>query len=272
MTGMRWALALLLIVFAGGAAPGAVVHEQTSWINPTDATEVPAHVFYDPALARADGTLPGVLYLAPRRGLQAADLAYLKEVAGLGLLVLAPDWQAARLISPWPVAHDYDTELDLALGLDALDAHPRARRGEKRVLYGYSRGGYYAVRIATDAVRPGDSDKVACIITIAGHFQDPNAPEPAQLYAYMPEVARLTQPVLMLIGGDDFELRRINNGRVFYALYEAGVEVELVTLPMARRAYDIRAHIEGSTQMPEEALAARVTRDKVRTFVRRCLP
>jgi len=268
----RHALAAVAALVLTEPAAAQVVHEQTSWTNPRDKTEVPAHVFYNPALARADGTLPGVLYLAPRRGLQPPDIEYLKKIAGLGVLIVAPDWHAARLLPYWPVEHQYETELDLAMGLDALDAHPRARAKERRVLYGYSRGGYYAVRIAAGAVRPGDAARVGCIVTISGHFQDPNAPEPAQLYSYMPEVARLKQPILMLIGSEDPEIRRINNGRVFYALYEAGVDVEFIVLPMARRAYDIRAYIPGGTQTPEEALAAKVTRDKIKRFINRCLP
>lgn len=58
--------------------------------------------------------------------------------------------------------------------------------------------------------------------------------------------------MLTLIGDADFELRRIVNGRAFYALWERGVSVSMQTYPMARRAFDFRAD-----QTPEEKIAAR---------------
>lgn len=260
-----------LMLAAAAQAQAGVVAETMQWTNPKDDTEVPAYVFYDPEKERPDGTFPAILYLHARRGMQEADKKYVAEIAGEGFLVLAPDWQAARFIEPWPLDHDYATELDAALGLDALRKMARVRPGEKRILYGYSRGGYYATRIAAGAVEPRYAGDVACIVTVAGHFQDPNRPEPHQVYRYMPEVDDIGVPILMIIGGEDFEVRVTNNARAFYSLIERGADAELVVLPMARRAFDFREYVEGSTQIPEEKLAKRYARAKAVAFMRRCL-
>jgi carboxymethylenebutenolidase len=276
MTGRQVGTALAVWVagwlIAGAAGPVAaeVRVETVSWVNPADDTEVPALLFHDPALARPDGTLPGMVFLPARRGLQDAEREYLSGIAALGWLVVAPDWLTARLIPPWPVAHDPDTERDAGLALDFLEADPRVRSGEGRALYGYSRGGYYAVRIASGALEPRWAEAVACVVTISGHFQDPNAPEPAQVYDVMPELSRLSQPLLMVVAGGDVELRVVNNARAFYALSDRGHDAELVVLPMARRAFDLRAFIPGSTETPEEASAARYARAKVAAFLDRC--
>lgn len=263
--------ALLIPLVIALPARAEVVTEELSWKNPTDGTEVPGHLFYDPALARPDGTHPAVLFIHARRGLQAADRKYVAEIAAQGFLVLAPDWQGGRFIEPWPLEHDYATELDVAMGLDILRNVKRVRPDEKRALYGYSRGGYYATRIAAGAVDPKYKAEVGCIVTIAGHFQDPNKSEPHQVYRYMPEVDQLEVPVLMIIGGEDTEVRILNNARAFYALSAAGKPAELLVLPMARRAYDFREYVDGSSQTPEEKVAKAVTRRKTGEFMTRCL-
>ena len=84
-----------------------------------------------------------------------------------------------------------------------------------------------------------------------------------------PEVMKITSPVLFLVGDQDFELRRINIGRAFYALVERGVPAELQTYPMARRAFDFRADAT-----PEEKIATRHARERVRAWLARwvCRP
>ncbi|MGQ0662855.1 MAG: alpha/beta hydrolase family protein [Pseudomonadota bacterium] len=266
------ALALVAAVVAAAAPALAQVRaEDIGWTNPKDGTEVPAALFYDPGLARPDGTYPAVLFVHGRRGMQVPENTYAAEVAALGFLVLAPDWQTGRNINPWPLEHDERTELDVALGLDALDALARARPGEKRILYGYSRGGYYAARVATDAVRAGDAPRVACIVAVAGHFQNPNKPEPFQAFQYMPELDRLAVPLLMVVGLGDTGTRLDNTERAFYGLVARGADVELVMLPAARRAFDLREHIPGSTVTENERLAKAYSRARIAAFMRGCL-
>ena len=111
---------------------------------------------------------------------------------------------------------------------------------------------------------PQTERDVAAIAAYAGHMQDPNAPEPDQLFGVAPEVFKITAPVLFLVGEQDFELRRSNIGRAFYALYERGVPAELQAYPLARRAFDFRADAT-----PEEKIAARHARERTRDWLRR---
>lgn len=267
---MRRLIAVLAVLACIMPAAAQMRIEEISWTNPTDGTDVPGLVFHDPAHARGDGTLPSVLFIHARRGIQPADRRYIAEIAAAGFLVLAPDWQTGRFIEPWPIPHDPATERDVALGIDALARHRRVRRGERRILYGYSRGGYYAVRIATGAVEPAQVAQISCIVTVAGHFQNPNAPEAAQLYGHMPEIDRLTQPILMIIGDQDFGLRIEQTARVFYRLIERGHAADLVFLPQARRAFDFREYLDDSTFTPSERAAKRYAMARAFTFMRGC--
>jgi carboxymethylenebutenolidase len=255
---------------AAGSTAAQVRVDATSWANPKDGIEVPAHVFHDPTQRRGDGTLPAILFIHARRGIQDADKEYLAEIAANGFLVLAPDWQAGRFIAPMPIRHDPATELDVALGLDHLSKLPLARAGEKRVLYGYSRGAYYAVKIAAGSLNSAHRDQVACLVTISGHFQDPNAPEPLQAYGYMPELDHLTQPMLMVVAGAEPGLRIENNTRAFHSLVERGHPVEFILLPQARRTFDFRSHIEGSNVTAAETISARYSMPRVAAFMRGC--
>jgi carboxymethylenebutenolidase len=215
---------------------------------------------FDMARPAGAGPFPAVLYLHARRGLEDEDRAKLRMLADHGYLVLAPDWQSARFLERWPVAHDPATEGDVEAVLDLLRAAKDACAGPVAVL-GISRGGYYALRLA--AKRP---EAIGAVASYYGHFQNPNAPEPEQLYSVAPEVAQVRAPWLMLIGDQDFELRRINNGRAFYALYERGVPVAMQMYPLARRAFDFRRD-----QTPEEKIAARHAEAAVREWFARHL-
>ena len=204
------------------------------------------------------GPFPPVLFIHARRGYEDEERAHVRELAAQGFLVLAPDWQKGRLIERWPVAHDPETEGDVEAALDALLGHPAACRGPAGIV-GVSRGPYYALRLA--AKRPQD---VAAIVSYYGHFQNPNAPEPAQIYSFAPEVQQIRAPVLMLIGSEDFEVRRLSNARAFYALWERGVPVELQMYPMARRAFDFRRDAT-----PEEKVATRHARQRAGEWLAR---
>jgi carboxymethylenebutenolidase len=161
------------------------------------------------------------------------------------------------MLERWPDRHVPETEDDVAAAFAMLLAHPHACRQPVGVV-AKSRGPYFAIRLA--AQRPAD---VAAIVSYYGHFQNPNAPEPQQLFQVAPEVMQITAPVLMLIGDADFELRRIVNGRAFYALWERGVPVSMQMYPMARRAFDFRAD-----QTPEEKIATRHAAAAERAWLR----
>ena len=247
--------ALLAVLAALPLAVAAQVVETSSARNGN--VDVPVEI------ARPTGAGPFVplLFIHARRGYEDEERAHVRELASQGFLVLAPDWQKGRLIDRWPVPHDPETEGDVEAALDALLRRPDVCKGPVGVV-GVSRGPYYALRLA--AKRPQD---IGAIVAYYGHFQNPNAPEPAQIYSIAPEMQTLRAPVLMLIGEQDFELRRLSNARAFYALWERGVPVELQMYPMARRAFDFRRD-----QSPEEKTATRHARQRARDWLQRWLP
>lgn len=242
------ALALALAVLPLLAAAQEV--EQRTVRNGT--MEVPVDV----ARPQGAGPFPPLLFVHGRRGYEEEERRHVRELATQGFLVFAPDWQKGRLIERWPVPHDPATEGDVEAAFDALLGRADACKGPAGIV-GISRGPYYALRLA--AKRPRD---VAAIVSYYGHFQDPNAPEPQQIYSFAPEVQKISAPVLMLIGEQDFEARRLSNGRAFYALWERGVPVELQMYPMARRAFDFRRDAS-----PEEKIAARHARQRAREWL-----
>lgn len=203
------------------------------------------------------GPWPPVLYIHAKRGYEDVDRAHVLALAREGFLVMAPDWLAANMVERWPDRHLPETEDDVEAALDALLRHPQACRRPVGIV-AKSRGPYFALRLA--AKRGHD---IGALVAWYGHFQNPNAPEPQQLFSVAPELSRLEAPTLMLIGDADYELRRMVNGRAFYALWERGVPVALQMYPMARRAFDFRAD-----QSPEEKVATKHAMQRERAWLR----
>lgn len=243
--------AILASALAAPARAGDVELSKAT-IKSADGTEVPVEV----ATPAGKGPFPPVLYIHAKRGYEPEDRAHLRELAAQGFLVVAPDWQSGRFVERWPSEHNPETETDVEAALDHLKSLPNACTGKVGIV-GLSRGPYYAIRLA--ARRGSD---IAAIVSYYGHMQNPNAPEPDQLFRVAPEVTQITTPILYLIGEADFELRRINGGRAFYALWERGVPVEYQVYPMARRAFDFRAD-----QTPEEKIATRHARERSKAWL-----
>lgn len=248
MRKLLWILALL----AAPAWAGNV--EVRKIILKSGDVDVPVEV----AVPEGKGPFPPVLFIHAKRGYEEAERRHITELARQGYLVVAPDWQSGRMIERWPAEHDPDTEKDVEKAMDYLLALPESCKQPVGVV-ALSRGPYYAVRLA--ARRAQD---IAAIVSYYGHMQNPNAPEPDQLFRVAPEVMQITTPILYLIGEADFELRRINGGRAFYALWERGVPVEYQVYPMARRAFDFR-----DDQTPEEKIATRHARQRADEWLKR---
>lgn len=243
--------AILASALSASAVAGGVELSKTT-IKASDGSDVPVEV----ATPAGKGPFPPVLFIHAKRGYEGDERAHVRELAAQGFLVVAPDWQSGRFIERWPSAHDPETELDVEAGLDYLKSLPNACKQPVGIV-GLSRGPYYAIRLAA---RRGP--EIAAIVSYYGHMQNPNAPEPDQLFRVAPEVMQLATPMLYLIGEADFELRRINGGRAFYALWERGVPVEYQVYPMARRAFDFRPD-----QTPEEKIAARHARERAKNWL-----
>ncbi len=221
-------------------------------VKASDGSDVPLEI----ATPAGKGPFPPVLFIHAKRGYEGDERAHVRELAAQGFLVVAPDWQSGRFIERWPSAHHPDTELDVEAGLDFLKSMPNACQQAVGIV-GLSRGPYYAIRLA--AKRGAD---IAAIVSYYGHMQNPNAPEPEQLFSIAPEIMQISTPVLYLIGDADYELRRINGGRAFYALWERGVPTEWQQYPMARRAFDFRPD-----QSPEEKIATRHARERAKNWL-----
>lgn len=222
--------ALLLAAPMGVGAQAPVRVEVRSVEYPSvDEVEVPAIL----AMPRGPGPHPGVLFVHGRSGwhdrLQAAAL----RLAERGFVVLAPDYHTGRFIPENPVAHDPKTEIDVERGLEYLKSVDRVRSGRVGVV-GISRGGYHAALLGVR--RP----EVGAVVGYYPHLQNPNAPEPDQVYRYMPEVEQWRVPALLMVGGSDHQLRRELVVRVAERLRQRGVDVELVVYPGAQRAFDFR--------------------------------
>lgn len=249
----RLAIAGLILASAMGAsALAGDVELSSATIKAADGSDVPVEI----ARPAGKGPFPPVLFIHAKRGYEGDERAHVRELAEQGFLVVAPDWQSGRFIERWPSPHNPETEMDVEAGLDYLKSLPNACKGKVGIV-GLSRGPYYALRLA--AKRGGD---IAAIVSYYGHMQNPNAPEPDQLFRIAPEVMQITTPMLFLIGDDDYELRRMNAGRAFYALWERGVPVEWQEYPMARRAFDFRPD-----QSPEEKIAARHARERAKNWL-----
>jgi len=246
-------LTILISALAAQSIAAAEVSIQQTSIKSRDV-EVPVDI----AMPSGKGPFPPVLFIHAKRGIDENERKHITELAEQGFLVVMPDWQSGRMIERWPSEHNPDTELDVEAAMDFLIKHPKACKTPIGIV-GQSRGPYYAIRLA--AKRPKD---IAAIVSYYGHMQNPNAPEPDQLFRVAPEIFQMTTPMLFLTGEQDFELRRMSVGRAFYALYERGMPVELQSYPLARRAFDFRPD-----QSPEEKIAAKHARQRAKDWLYR---
>jgi carboxymethylenebutenolidase len=182
---------------------------------------------------RSGGPYPGVIFVHRRSGWHDRLRAEALRLAERGFVVLAPDYHTARFIPENPVAHDPATEKDVELGIDYLKGLRDVRPGPLGVV-GISRGGYLAALLG--ARRP----EVGGIVGYYPHLVSPNAPEPDQVYRYMPEVEQWRVPALLMVGEKDHQLRRELVIRAAERLRQRGIDVELVVYPGAQRAFDFR--------------------------------
>ncbi|MFN2121047.1 MAG: dienelactone hydrolase family protein [Anaerolineales bacterium] len=207
---------------------------RTQWIEyESGDVTVPALV----ARPDDDRRYPAVLYQHGRRGLDDLLQLQVRRIAARGFVVLAPDVYSARFIEKFPIAHDYAVELDVAMGLDVLLARQDVST-TRACLVSHTRGGYLALKAATTHGRQRDA--AACYVSWYPHLQDPNAPEPMQVYRYAAEVDELAIPVLVFIGDEEQYQRRRSIETAIRSLQEAGKEAKLIIYPGVGRGFDFR--------------------------------
>jgi carboxymethylenebutenolidase len=195
--------------------------------------EVPV-LIYRPKQA---GQFPGVLFVHGRPGLvkDIKRLAY--WVAARGFVVYAPDLYFGRDIDPRPIAHDYVLEEDLSKGLDHMMTQ-KDIQGDKVCVYSHTRGGYYSLKLAVSKKR--QEDKLACYVSYYPHWQDPNAPEPMQVYSYANEADDLKIPSLVFYGDEEQYQRRRVIETAAENMLKKGRPVQLVMYPGVQRGFDFR--------------------------------
>jgi len=151
--------------------------------------------------------------------------------------VLAPDIYKAHFIGTHPIEHDYDLEKDVNKAVDVLLARKDISTS-KACLYSHTRGGYYTLKVATTFNR--QKKDIVCYVSYYPHLQDPNAPEPAQVYGYAPEIEQLKIPVLVFIGEDDqYQRMRVVQTSI-KILQDNKTDARLIIYPGVGRGFDFR--------------------------------
>ena len=212
---------------------------------------------------KGGGEYPPVLYVHGRRGLDDVNRAHARRLAAQGFVVLAPDLYLLRFIPAMPIEHDYVLEDDTAAGLDHLLTLPGIS-ASRACLYSISRGGYYTLKAAVTKKR--QETGVACYVGYYPHLQDPNAPEPMQVYRYAPEVESLAVPTLLLLGDTEQYQRRRGIEMAAEAMRAKGRDVTLALYPGVGRGFDFR---ERHVRTFADDLAARDAMQRASTFMRR---
>jgi glyoxylase-like metal-dependent hydrolase (beta-lactamase superfamily II)/dienelactone hydrolase len=207
---------------------------ETSWTSYRSGdVDVPA------LLARpvGSGKFPAVLFVHGRRGLDEQVQRHARRVAARGFVVLAPDIYQAHFIGTHPIEHDYELEKDVDRAVDVLLARDDISTA-RACLYSHTRGGYYALKVATTFKR--QAQDLACYVSYYPHLQDPNAPEPQQVYGYAPEVEQLTLPTLVFIGDEEQYQRRRVIETSLGIMQKAGRDARLIVYPGVGRGFDFR--------------------------------
>jgi glyoxylase-like metal-dependent hydrolase (beta-lactamase superfamily II)/dienelactone hydrolase len=207
---------------------------ESEWIGyESGDVEVPALVVR-PA---DDGKYPAVLFVHGRRGLDELIQRHARRLAARGFVVLAPDIYKAHFLGTHPIEHDYALEKDVDAAVDVLLARDDIST-DRACLYSHTRGGYYTLKVAT-TFRRQEKD-IACYVSYYPHLQDPNAPEPQQVYGYAPEIDDLTLPTLVFIGDEEqYQRRRVIETSI-QVMQDKGRDARLIIYPGVGRGFDFR--------------------------------
>ncbi|NOY66260.1 MAG: dienelactone hydrolase [Gammaproteobacteria bacterium] len=208
-----------------------VTSRETFYMN--GDVEIPV-IIYRP---KQKGKFPGVLFVHGRPGL-VKDIKYLAmRLAARGFVVYAPDLFFGRDIDPRPIKHDYVLEEDLNKGLDHMMTQ-KDISGKKVCVYSQTRGGYYSLKLAVTKKR--QEDALACYVSYYPHWQDPNAPEPLQVYSYAEEADNLKIPALVFYGDEEqYQRRRVIETAAENMLRKKR-PVQLIMYPGVQRGFDFR--------------------------------
>ncbi|MDH5228656.1 MAG: dienelactone hydrolase family protein [Gammaproteobacteria bacterium] len=242
--------------FIDGLENHDVIMEEITYNN--GDTDVPAYVFRP----KKPGKYLAVLFQHGRRGLDDLTLKIPRRIAARGFIVLAPDVWSARFIEKYPMEHDYEVEGDVAKGFEVL-LKLKDVKGKKACAISHTRGGYMTLKALTK--HKAQEKNVACYISYYPHWQDPNAPEPMQVYRYANEINDLKVPVMVFIGEHDQyqRVRSISEG--IKTLEEKGRKPKFIVYPGVGRGFDFRP---SNVRMFADDLAAKDAMRRAEIFVR----
>jgi len=218
-----------------GKIPAAETYDvKVTWSSyDSDGVDVPMMV----VRPVKKGKFPAVFFQHGRRGLDDLIQRHAKRIAAQGFVVVAPDIYKAHFIGTHPIEHDYALEKDVNRGLDILLAR-KDISSKKACLYSHTRGGYYTLKVATTFKR--QLNDVACYVSYYPHLQDPNAPEPSQVYGYAPEVDKMEIPILVFIGDEEqYQRRRVIETGI-NSLRSKGKDARVIIYPGVGRGFDFR--------------------------------
>ena len=235
---------------------------ETAWTSyQSGDVEVPALV----ARPADDGKYPAVLFVHGRRGLDELIQRHARRVAARGFVVLAPDIYKAHFLGTHPIEHDYELEKDIDAAVDVLLAREDIST-DRACLYSHTRGGYYTLKVATTFKRQGKD--IGCYVSYYPHLQDPNAPEPQQVYGYAPEIDDLILPMLVFIGDEEqYQRRRVIETSV-KVMQDKGRDARLIIYPGVGRGFDFRPE---NVRSFADDLASKDALQRAAKFMRRHL-
>ena len=122
------------------------------------------------------------------------------------------------------------------------------------------------LKVATTFKRQ-DKD-AACYVSYYPHLQDPNAPEPLQVYGFAPEIEKLEIPVLIFIGDEEqYQRRRVIESSV-KALRTRQRDARLIIYPGVGRGFDFRPE---NVRSFADDLAAKDAVQRAAAFMRKHL-
>ena len=218
-----------------GKIAGTKTHElDVNWGSyESNGVDVP----YMVVRPKGKGKYPAVFFQHGRRGLGNLVQRHAKRIAAQGFVVLAPDIYKAHFIGTHPIEHDYELEKDVNAGIDILLSR-KDISSSKTCLYSHTRGGYYTLKVATTFGR--QNKEVACYVSYYPHLQDPNAPEPSQVYGYAAEVDKMKIPMLVFIGDEEqYQRRRVIETGI-NQLRKKGRDARVIVYPGVGRGFDFR--------------------------------
>ncbi len=212
-----------------------------------------------------DRAYPAVFFQHGRRGLGELVQRHARRVAARGFVVFAPDIYKAHFLGTHPIEHDYELEKDVNRGIDVLLARDDIST-TRACIYSHTRGGYYSLKVATTFGR--QQRELACYVSYYPHLQDPNAPEPMQVYGYAKEIDDLRLPVLVFIGDEEqYQRRRVIETSI-EVLRKKGRDARLIIYPGVGRGFDFRPE---NVRTFADDLAAKDAVQRAAAFMRRHL-